>query len=164
MASGEADNAGSLFSWLRCLLVSRHLFLASGTDTALCCVPLGESPGQVTAIPGLGLDCSSGCLAALGEGKAVAMLYWHGWIWHFRLQCHAKGSVQGELCSFPVFPQLREGCSKEELLLGSVLCSGLGAVGCGLCALQGNLPGSAAGGLWDVHPQPSVFVPLLRSL
>lgn len=75
MASGEADNAWSLFSWLSCLLVSRHLFLASGTDTTLCCLPLGESPGQVTAIPGSGLDWSSQCVAALDEGKASASLY-----------------------------------------------------------------------------------------
>lgn len=136
MASGEADNAGSLFSWLSCLLVSRHLFPASGTDTALCCVPLGESPGQVTAIPGLGLDCSSQCLAALGEGKTAAVLYWARLGLAFQASVSGKRKSARGVLQFPCLPQLREGCSKEELLLGSVLCSGL-------C---GDSPGSS--GLW----------------
>lgn len=144
---------------------SRHL-----EQTLHCAVfRLGRVLGRLQPSQAWGWTAAPSAWQHWVKGKLLLCCTGHGWVWHFKLQYQAKGKVQGEFCSFPVSPSsgkaaARRSCFWAQCSAQDSVETALGAVGCGHCALQGNLPDSAAAGLWAAHPQPSVLVPLLLSL
>lgn len=95
VASGEADNAESLFSWPSCLLVSRLLSSWHLEQTLHCAAfrsgrVLGrlqpsQAWGWTTAPSKLclleWLPAPVTCMAALGEGKAAISGVRQAWVW-----------------------------------------------------------------------------------
>lgn len=91
MAGGEADNAESLFSWLRCLLASRLLSSWHLEQTPHCAAfRLGRVLGRLQPFQAWGWTaapcklCLLGpvpvtCLSGLGEGKGCWYQCMLGW-------------------------------------------------------------------------------------